>query len=594
MNDSLNLSELINDLMTSKDFAVRIKAALQLAETKQPTVLEPLLSALSDRDEDVRCEVIKALSILGDASVAPRIVTFLMDTDPKVRVAAIKAIFKLGAIQHIPEIYLRLDDPDWSVRNWTIKILNQFINQILKQDADTGGALIIGMLRSKEPTLRHKVEASLIEANTKYFSQLLKVLEKGEAAQIISVCYILSKINNRDAVFHLLNIINHRDKYVRIAVIRALGEIKDIQSISTLIRRLGDANVQVRREAVKTLTKFKKDSVLPLIRALVMNRDSYIRANSAIALGEIRDEKAVSALIASLSDSYFLVRDSVSKALIKFGPSIYERLINIVTPVFYNLELAYQLLDSPRADERLKGIDILSDISDPRSVKVLQKMLMDPYPKVQEKAQEVLSKLGCNAWARTGAVHILGTLRVKKAEKTLIKSLDDPDKDVRIESIRSLGLIRSKEAVPQLITKLHDNFADIRTVTAWTLGRIGSVDALFPLIESLKDPDSEVRFNAIAALGKLLDPQAVIPLLNLINLSTYRQKEAAVNAIKTIGKRAVPIILKSIEEKNQSIIDATKEVLIMMKDDFNDNMINEIISNLTENQKKYFLKIIGK
>lgn len=594
MSNYEEIHQMIVDLRSSKDYEVRMKAAQALGNSQNHAAVEPLLNALTDPDEDVRVEVLKALGKAGDNHVASRIVGLLSDNEPKVRIEAIKALFALKSIDHIPEIFLRLNDPDWAVRNWAVKTLNRFIEFIIESDTDEGIEFAIGLLKAEEPTLRRKVEESLISSGTKYYSHLLETLERGVPLQKVSISYVLGKIKDDEAIFPLINIINDRDREVRKAVIRALAEIQNHEAISSLIRSLGDANSEVRKEAVRALTSFKESAVLPLVRALIMSRDTYIRQNSALALGDIGDKRAIPALFVSLGDSYFLVRSASEAALYKFGKVLTDKLIKVLTPVEHDLELAYQLIDSPLANERLRGIEFLGFYRDPRSVKVLQRMLHDPYHKIQEVAQSVLFVLGCYAWKRTGAARLIGMLRIAEAIPTLINALDDVDKDVRIEAIRSLGYLRSGEAVPHLMEKLEDKNVDIRRSAAWSLGRIGDVRSLDSLLELLRDPDNEVRFNAIVSLGKLLDQRAVLPLLKMVNQSSYRLKEASINAIKTIGKRAVPIIVTSLEQNDPETQSAIDEVLQMMKDDFTEDMIKTIVPNLTEEQKKYFFKAIDR
>jgi len=585
---------LIKDLQSSKDFEVRKEAARKLAETKDPLVIEPLLAALSDHYEDVRCQVINSLIVIGDETITFRIVGLLSDPEPKVRTEALKALLQLKAVNTIPEIYLRTQDPDWGVRNWATKILHSFIEVIIKERPDIDIRMIIALLRTDDPTLLEKIENLFLSTEQQYLQQLLDALERSEAQQQVAICRILGKTGSSDVVFPMINIIRSRHKDVRKAVLQALGTINREEAISPLIRSLGDTNAEVRQEAVQALTRFKEAAVLPLVRALIMSRDSFIRRNAALTLGEIQDPRAISALIASLGDSYFTVRNAVEHALKKYGEVIVDRIIPLLDPVHYNLEIAYQLLDSPLANERLKGIELLRDFRDPHSVKTLQKFLDDPFPKVQENAQKALFKLGCFAWARTGAARLLGELRARQAGPVLIEALKDVDKDVRIEAARALGAIREDAAIPHLLPFLKDELADLRAVTAWVLGRFGKVESLPALIDALQDDDDKVRHNTIVALGKLLHPDAVVPLLRLISTSSYRQKEAIINAIKNIGKRALPVIMKSLEEKDEEIVTAIDHVLEFMKDDLSEEMLNEIVPHLSERQKKHFFKILGR
>ncbi len=66
------LDELIGQLKASKDFRVRVQAALQLGKTMDPAALAPLVGALDDDNASVRAAAVAALESLGDMrAIAP-------------------------------------------------------------------------------------------------------------------------------------------------------------------------------------------------------------------------------------------------------------------------------------------------------------------------------------------------------------------------------------------------------------------------------------------------------------------------------------------------------------------------------------------
>jgi hypothetical protein len=66
------IEELIGQLQGSKDFRVRVQAALQLGKSMDPAALSPLLGALDDDNASVRAAAVAALESLGDArAIAP-------------------------------------------------------------------------------------------------------------------------------------------------------------------------------------------------------------------------------------------------------------------------------------------------------------------------------------------------------------------------------------------------------------------------------------------------------------------------------------------------------------------------------------------
>jgi hypothetical protein len=66
------LDELIGQLRDSKDFRVRVQAALQLGKSMDPAAFAPLIGGLDDENASVRAAAVAALESLGDVrAIAP-------------------------------------------------------------------------------------------------------------------------------------------------------------------------------------------------------------------------------------------------------------------------------------------------------------------------------------------------------------------------------------------------------------------------------------------------------------------------------------------------------------------------------------------
>jgi HEAT repeat protein len=100
--------------------------------------------------------------------------------------------------------------------------------------------------------------------------------------------------------------------------------------MDSLIKKLQSKHSGDRAEAVAQLAKIKDARVVPLLIGALKDADSYVRGQTAAALGDTGDKRAVQPLITVLKDDdYMYVRQESAKALgkIKDGSAV-QPLIN--------------------------------------------------------------------------------------------------------------------------------------------------------------------------------------------------------------------------------------------------------------------------
>lgn len=79
------LDDLIGQLKDSKDFRVRVQAALELGRTMDPAAFSPLVAALDDDNASVRAAAVAALESLGDLRAIPPLKEHRLDRSDAVR-----------------------------------------------------------------------------------------------------------------------------------------------------------------------------------------------------------------------------------------------------------------------------------------------------------------------------------------------------------------------------------------------------------------------------------------------------------------------------------------------------------------------------
>ena len=173
-----------------------------------------------------------------------------------------------------------------------------------------------------------------------------------------------------------------RDPAMRDRAARALGDLRDARAIPALIAALADG--RVGRGAVWALTQFTDPRlVAPLVGALSLP-DATARALAAGKLAELGDRAAVRGLIATLADEDEHVREEAARALGRLGdPAALEPLLGA--------------LRDDRGDhvrEEAAGALGALGADDERCVEALRAAQEDRHVMVRRAAAEALAALG--------------------------------------------------------------------------------------------------------------------------------------------------------------------------------------------------------
>jgi len=104
----------------------------------------------------------------------------------------------------------------------------------------------------------------------------------------------------------------------------ALGELKEPKAVEPLIKMLGDEQWIVRLAAARSLGEINDAKATgPLVKALA-DKDAAVRVQAALSLGRIRDKKAIEPLIQVLRDRVQGVVEAAAEALESIGKPALE------------------------------------------------------------------------------------------------------------------------------------------------------------------------------------------------------------------------------------------------------------------------------
>lgn len=192
-------------------------------------------------------------------------------------------------------------------------------------------------------------------------------------------------------------------------------------------------------------------------------------------------------------------------------------------------------LKSPKFEERLRVVNELARMENPRTIDYLIAALDDPSTPVQKLASQTLAQLG------------------QPSADPLLDSLRSATERARWAATRTLGAIWS---FPKII-ELGSEDTYTRHRAAEVLGNVGDNRAVLPLIAALEDSDGGVRKMAAQSLGKLGDSRAVDPLMRALE-RTYAHAQsyesvAIAQALATLGKPTDGPLLAGLEASGLAV-----------------------------------------
>lgn len=594
--DQLNYSRRLN----SPDVLERIKAVIELSESKDPELNEIFLSTLEDKTNWVRWAAASHSGSQSSPKAIRKLIPLLIDPYIPSRAVAKEALKRIGR-EAVPELLAVLKDDS------VIKA-NEFVAELLRLESSAGDrparagkgglrppvAELLGEIgddRAEWPLvviLKQALEngdQSLLDAAAKALlgnfawdlldrvqwallavasrdwdwavtlrtfavEPLLAALRMGHA----EAAKALGEIGDRRATPLLVRILEtdpastpkpvaHRK--LQVAAAEALGKIRDPLSYDALAeaaeRGLGRSfsfeDSAVPEAAVKALGELGDRRA----SAILMQRESSCAVE---ALGKIGDESAIPLLLHRLASDFLANRESVAIALYRLGwePAA-------------NRERALKAISLRRWDDlpALGPAAVLPVLRAMRAtdlstrdcmVKAIRKVVVADG----DKSGEALGWKAVGALRKT-IIGESGSATEPLATPLLISILEDDScdevedrwlfgcDDTQSAAAWVLGELRCQSALGALTASLCAKRASVRASAAQALGKIGNVGTIEPLLAALKDSRWEVRASAAEALGNLGKPEAIGALTALFSDAEPRPRLAAAMALVKLDRR---------------------------------------------------------
>jgi len=292
------------DALRDPDLDVQQAAAKTLGQLQDIQATKPLIDALQHQDLNMRQAAAEALGQLGDTwAVTSLMGAALRDPHLDVRRTAAKALGQLGDAQAVEHLVTALDDKDEDVRRAAIRTLGYIwkLKEVIDLgDEDAGvrrratealGRLgdgravrpLIAALRDRDKEVRRAVTKSL-----KWFDEAIPSLttalgnDNRDIRQVAAEA--LGQLGNARAVEPLVAALQEElDWGMRRAVIRALGLIWGLKEVIDL----GDEDADVRCRAAEALGRLGDERAVEPLIASRQDPDTKVRKEAIRALKRI-------------------------------------------------------------------------------------------------------------------------------------------------------------------------------------------------------------------------------------------------------------------------------------------------------------------
>jgi HEAT repeat protein len=462
---------------------------------KEEPIIAALTVALTDDNPGVRAEAATALLYYKDKRTIEPLAKCLKDNELQVRINAAFTLGELKALDAVPALLAAVkENTDWrnkiaqqeclmALRKLNLGnddavqiLIEKFHDEYLKDEI----IKTLGLFRiEKAKDLLVKATEDPDEKTRKLALQALERLVRTETKPTIvepppqttdatqgsgyaefETGTGQSEKNERFMVAYegrlniLLKSAKDPSSEVRATTVNALGNIKDPKAIAALIEALNDGNQDVRIKAVE-------------------------------ALGQQKDAIAVQPLIEKLDDSDLKFREKVIQALNEFTD---EKIIYALLP-FAGFNYARTTILA-LAEKNAQGFVYVTkkdgvrtvDSNTPETGKHLRLMV---YPRMVDKVLVCLDTQDIeNKIALLGILYHFSDERI---EPVLLKQFNDPDARMREAACRCVGPLGPDAAVTKLIGVLKDPNAKVRIAAALSLSELDDPRAINPLIEALSE-----------------------------------------------------------------------------------------------------------
>jgi HEAT repeat protein len=343
------------------------------------------------------------------------------------------------------------------------------------------------------------------------------------------------------------------------------------QTTEELIANLRSPIVKTRVEAARKLgERRQREAAEPLAEVVGKDSSPEVKKEAVRALGLIKVEETVPAMLTALSDADKDVRKAAILGVVSF---YIETNIDFITA-------------------RRRGWNILNPF-----LETYEATIVEPYTEVDSRIIEGLvrvAKTDSDQDVRVASVKALGVLRATSAIAQL-GVLFAGSSFLRVDILRTFIKLGDPSAGKYIIPFLDDNESDVRKQALTTIGILGVKEAVPKLIEVYNRPKNEETAKlALEALALIADPAAEeIFLQNLNNKLPDRRRFGNEGLARLVAKKYIERISRErLQERDRSVQLAQAFALYKLgRTEFAEAVFQELESARKDQAYSYLLEI---
>jgi HEAT repeat protein len=473
----------------------------------------------NSKSDDKICEKLVSIKAIGRLRLSAgthKLIAELEDKDRRVRLAAVEALGYIGNQESAERLFELLKNKDREIKLCVIRSLGM-------RGGETAIERLAECLESNDDGVREESVSALIRIGPKVDQYLKAKLEsvnvtaKFSAARVIESVgsgYMLNK-TLRSSLDKTLDELRQRNPIVQIRAAGELGFLSNTKATPYLLDVLksDDSNEEVKLAVLKSLANIKDDNSIPSIINVLASTNTAIRCAAADTL-ESMGPQAKYYLIMMVNNDNPDIRYPVREVLSKVGG---EKIVRDIEQDEH--ESIARGLNSENADIRVSAIR-----------EVAKKRINGSA----EKLTEIIISSQNPVNVRTEALSALFTLGGSSDIASIANLLTSPEAELR-ESVVKFLYQSGPAVIDEVKNKLFYPDVDVREAALEVLENMDSEQIVDPLLKVLNDKFDRIVARTARKLGQTKDERAILPLIRLLKMNNKLVREEAATALINIG-----------------------------------------------------------